>query len=1227
MKRKNRIVAIILTLCLLVSSVTMSSTSVIALESVDSTATQETIVTEPADVFESSSQTIGSSKDIVEESKDTIEESEDNVEPTTETFKLPDIVSADEAVKHGYIGREKQAENDLSTFVFKNEDGTNTMRIYSHPVKYVTASGDIRDISLDIKKNTNGDFVTADHEIITTFAKNISNGITLEYDDVRVTMKPTASISKMSAATVSEDSKKVTYALDSKTSYEYALTYAGFKEDIVVNEYTGQTEYEFTLYTNGLMLYNEDGSYYLKDAKGNIVATIGDIIVFTADERNNCMGSMTHETILENQEYRMTIHLDSEYLQDEKTVYPIRIDPTIEINYTQNGAGAIEDTTINSLQGSSGSSSSLYIGKRATYGLSRVLMRFPNLNLSNISSASYITSASVELRDVLCEAESVKVYCYVFTGNDWTESTANWSNVSGNSFGATLSSQTVSYSNGVSKNPTHRYSFNILNAVKGWKTGTYSKNKGILFMASAVEGGSTNIHKTFASYNRATNQPSFTMEYTAAIAFTNNVKSVDEGSTKVLTVTTNPSNATVTWTSTKPSVATVSSSGVITGIKAGTTTIKASITVSGTTYSVSRTVYVTIPEGVYYIQNKNSSLYLTTNGNISDGTNVYQYSKYSEATTVTTRIRQMWRIQYIDNGKYSVRPLNILDMGLHATGTNVDIFGIGTLDNLTEIPNSAEWTISWYSSGYQFSGYTTVNGCVQVDGFSTSAGANVIFQTFDTSQNCLWNLIKILPVPTGVYFYNTDTESVETNFSTYIAPHEQKSFITMPIIAVPFGIAEVSQTVKWISNNTLLADVDQNSGMIMGYSPGVVEIKAQIQYGEATYFASYLLTVAEIANATYYLQNRQTGYYADIQGQTMASGTTVHQWESTDEKSQKWTFTHLGDGYYSIKSANSSTPYYLGVINNSTALNAYIVLRTGALTDSMMWKIEKTTDGAYKIIPKAGETNGYALATTTSDASNGDRLIQGAYVDNNSYRDEWIIKGQHFTVKNFYDYTFSESVQLLDNIPIAIQFANEVYQDLCKISFEGENPVVYENQDDITTNCRNGANLPCINAGENAGCGTNCEQQHHKSVVRISNDIYDVNMPKTERRVLWTNRPYNTYCEVEDNVHKTLLSVACVYDSRPVIHFLTVQGGSANEDKAIMAITLIHEMAHTFGMPDVYTDTSHDVSGGYVCAMEGYDPGTAWAYYNAIENGIKQPFCQSCKTQIIYEIMNDFIGE
>ena len=49
-------------------------------------------------------------------------------------------------------------------------------------------------------------------------------------------------------------------------------------------------------------------------------AAIGDILIFTADERNNTLGTLTHETVRANQEYKLTIHIDPDYLLDEDTV-------------------------------------------------------------------------------------------------------------------------------------------------------------------------------------------------------------------------------------------------------------------------------------------------------------------------------------------------------------------------------------------------------------------------------------------------------------------------------------------------------------------------------------------------------------------------------------------------------------------------------------------------------------------------------------------------------------------------------------------------------------------------------------------------------------------------------------------------------------------------------------------------------------------------------------------
>ncbi|MBQ3551379.1 MAG: hypothetical protein IJA41_10430, partial [Clostridia bacterium] len=264
-----------------------------------------------------------------------------------------DLTSAEEST-------EPQGDYSLNTTVTDNGDGTYTMTLYDHPVKYVDEKGDVQDISLEIASAADGSYKTKANDIQTVFPKKISDGITLSGNGVNVKLtpsvqppserevaaKPSEGVrndegvvpydslpleGKVSPQVTDEvstvtrlDSETVSYYYDNRTTLEYSLTYTGFKEDIVVSEYTGQTEYHFLLETGGLTLTKIDESYYLTDAEGTVKATLGDIIIFTADERNNALGSMTHTTVREDQQYIVTIHIDAEYLKDEKTKYPIR---------------------------------------------------------------------------------------------------------------------------------------------------------------------------------------------------------------------------------------------------------------------------------------------------------------------------------------------------------------------------------------------------------------------------------------------------------------------------------------------------------------------------------------------------------------------------------------------------------------------------------------------------------------------------------------------------------------------------------------------------------------------------------------------------------------------------------------------------------------------------------------------------------------------------------------
>ncbi len=471
---------------------------------------------------------------------------------TLDADTVPEIVGYENAVAKNHIKRLYSEEDELNEIVFLNADGTQTSYVYDYPVKYVDDNGEAKDITLDIASSDDidGQFENATGSAVTTFSANADDGISLIGNNETLTLVPhipsditTQELSDNTVVNEKDnkvknkikennkgnkksnnkgkkskakrlDKKTISYNYDEKTNIEYSLTYTGFKEDIVVSEYNGQTEYDFTFYTNGLKLIEIEESFYLVDENNDIKAVLGDIIIFTADEKNNTMGRMVSETVVENEEYLLTIIVDPDFLADEKTAYPIRIDPTVEICYDSNGDGAISDVTLNSNSGSSGSSGSLSVGLRKTYGISRILMKFPGLNLSSLGNNIKITKAVVEIRDLMCETTPLDVYCYVFSGNVWNESTAKWSNVNPNSISTYLSSNTISYANGKKQASSHRYAFDITAAVEGWRTGNYNQNKGIIFKASSsVENGTTYNYKTIASYNRSSNKPSLSVTY------------------------------------------------------------------------------------------------------------------------------------------------------------------------------------------------------------------------------------------------------------------------------------------------------------------------------------------------------------------------------------------------------------------------------------------------------------------------------------------------------------------------------------------------------------------------------------------------------------------------------------------------------------------------------------------------------------------------------------------
>ena len=110
---------------------------------------------------------------------------------------------------------------------------------------------------------------------------------------------------------------------------------------------------------------------------------------------------------------------------------------------------------------------------------------------------------------------------------------------------------------------------------------------------------------------------------------------------------------------------------------------------------------------------------------------------------------------------------------------------------------------------------------------------------------------------------------------------------------------------------------------------------------------------------------------------------------------QRWIFTNAGDGYYKITSKISG--YAVTVPSGEeTEEDVDLVLKPYTGSNNQKWKITLTSYGSYKIKAKSSESiidrDLVMVVQTNILYSEGLNIQQRQYVDNTSYKDEWILQ-------------------------------------------------------------------------------------------------------------------------------------------------------------------------------------------------------------------------------------------
>ncbi len=344
--------------------------------------------------------------------------------------------------------------------------------------------------------------------------------------------------------------------------------------------------------------------------------------------------------------------------------------------------------------------------------------------------------------------------------------------------------------------------------------------------------------------------------------------SIAVGATTQLTATVSPSNATnktVSWSSSNTSAATVSSSGLVTGVAAGTATITVTTQDQGKTATASISVNTTNLNLAFNKPVSVSATNGTTNvaGNAVDGNTSTRWESPSSdpqwiyvdlgSNYNVTEVKLNWETACGKDYKIQVSTdasswTDIKTVTGNTTAGVIDYTGLSGLGRYVRMYGTARATV-WGYSLFEFEVYGTQNNNIAVTGVSVSPTSLTLTSVGATGQL---------------------TATVSPSNAT-------------------------NKTVSWSSSNTGVATVS-SSGLVTGVAAGTATITVTTQDQGKTATASITVTTTSSNLAL----NKPVTVSATNGTTNVASnavdGNTSTRWESPFSDAQ-WIYVDLGSNY------------------------------------------------------------------------------------------------------------------------------------------------------------------------------------------------------------------------------------------------------------------------------------------------------------------------------------------
>lgn len=369
---------------------------------------------------------------------------------------------------------------------YELSNGARETRVFESPINFRSDGGHWKPIDTELQEAANGaGLVNGANRFDLRLPESISEGaVRLTEGEQWVSYR----LLGRTADLVAADRDTATYTTpNGAISFDLTSVASGVKEEIVLANSSQPPSYTFELASSsGLVpVLADDGSLRFQDVGGNQFAKLPAPTVADSGQGGDApIGTVTYSLdAAEGDTWRLTVAVDRAWLDDPSRVYPVRIDPTVNVAPLLLG-----DCTIKNVPAPNGARTCGYesaatqvsvASKQPQNEISRLLLDF---NLESIPAEASIYDASVRLNAPAAAQNTValeirKLLTAYSFGVDWTRAVnffgeTKWSSPGGDFTAAPIAEvETATRSGGSAAGPWAFSSKDLTDLVWKWKNG------------------------------------------------------------------------------------------------------------------------------------------------------------------------------------------------------------------------------------------------------------------------------------------------------------------------------------------------------------------------------------------------------------------------------------------------------------------------------------------------------------------------------------------------------------------------------------------------------------------------------------------------------------------------------------------------------------------------------------------------------------------------------------